>query len=162
MAKIEYRFNPFELVGVDPEEVSSRKKKEILSEVADFVLESILSDCDDLRSPVTGGKFKKLSSDYSVAKKKQGGSPVPNLVLDGDMLSSIRTKRQSDEISIYIPSGLQAKKADNHCKFSPESESTPVPARKFIPNSDKDETFRPAIRKGIREIIQNALDEGDE
>lgn len=159
MTKIEYRFDPFEIAGVDPDDVPKSVREEILSDVADFTLKSVLDDCADKKSPVTGSAFRKLSKDYAILKKKQGGKPVPNLELDGDMLGALRVKKSSTEISLYIPSGKQALKADNHNKFSAESESTPVPARKFIPNAEKDESFRPAIKKGIREIVLNAFEE---
>lgn len=162
MVKIEYLFDPFEIAGVDPDDVSKKVRDEILSDVADFTLKSVLDDCADQKSPVTGSAFRKLSKDYSVLKKKQGGKPVPNLELDGDMLSALRVKKEKTEIRMYIPSGKQALKADNHNKFSSESEGTSVPARKFIPNSEKDESFRPAIKRGIRDIVLEAFDENRE
>lgn len=157
--KIGYTFDPFELAGVDPEDVPKSVREEILTSVAEFTLSSVLSDVGDLKSPVTGSAFKKLSKDYAVLKKKSGKSPVPNLQLDGDMLDALSVKKSDTEVTLYIPSGKQALKADNHNKFSPESEGTAVPARKFIPNSAKSESFRPAIRQGIKDIVRQAFDD---
>jgi hypothetical protein len=157
--KVQFTFDPFEMAGVDPNDVSADVREEILSDVADFTLKSVLEDCADLKSPVTGGAFRKLSKDYAVAKKKQGGKPVPNLQLEGDMLDALSVKTKKTEVSLYMPAGKQALKADNHNKFSSESEGTSLPPRKFIPNEDKGETFRPAIRKGIRDIVKKAFED---
>lgn len=157
--KIEYKFDPFELAGIDIEDIPRAKRSEVLETVSNYVLESVLSDVGGKRSPVTGESFKPLSPAYKVLKKKKGGTPVPNLEMDGDMLNALKVKKGSSEISLYIPSGKQALKADNHNKFSPESKNTPVPARKFIPNASEDETFRPAIIKGIKGILKDAIEE---
>ncbi len=157
--KIEYKFDPFELAGIDRSELSKSKVDDVLETVSNYVLESVLSDVGGRRSPVTGDTFKALSPSYKAIKKKKGGTPVANLELDGDMLNALKIKKSSGELSLFIPSGKQALKADNHNKFSPESKGTPVPARKFIPNESENESFRPAIIKGIKSIIKDALDE---
>lgn len=161
--KIEYKFDPFELAGVEVDSIPRAKRADVIEAVGNYVLESVLSDVGGKKSPVTGEAFAPLSSKYKAIKKKKGGTPVANLELDGDMLNALKiTKAKGSELKLYIPPGKQALKADNHNKFSAASKGTPVPARKFIPNDKEDETFRPQIIKGIKSIITDALEGNEE
>jgi hypothetical protein len=163
MPKIEYSFNPFELVdpGFDTDKMPRAKKSEMLDQIADFILDSVREDCESLKSPVDGSKFPKLSPEYKAKKKKLGGSGNPDLELTGSMLNGIKTKSSAstDEVKIYVTGRQNQLKADNHNKFSSESKGTSVPARKFIPNDDEDETFRPGILRGIKSIVSEFMDE---
>lgn len=154
---VEYLFDPFEIAGIDRDKIPKRVQNAILSDVADYVLESTLSDVGGQKSPVTGRAFPKLSKDYLSQKKKEGGTGIANLELHGDMLDSLFVKKSGDQLRMSVSASQQAK-ADGHNNFSGESL---IPQRKFIPNADEGETFRPEIRKGIRSIILGLLeDEG--
>jgi hypothetical protein len=161
MPKIEYRFDPFELAELDfdPDLIPRAKREELLEEISDFVTDAIREDCENRKSPVDGSAFPKLSADYKKKKQAMGGAGVPDLELTGDMLNGMRTKTAKGEIAVYISGKQNQLKADNHNKFSPESKDTPVPARKFIPNSEEDETFRPAIVRGIKKIIRDFIED---
>lgn len=153
--KVEFIFDPFEMSGVDSSELDAATVSAVLSDVKDYVLEAVLSDTADLTSSVTGRQFPKLSPQYAKAKKAQGAKPIPNLELDGDMLSALRVTRSGSSLKLHVLAS-QADKADGHNNHSGESS---LPARKFIPSEDLGETFRPAIRSGIKDIVMLALDE---
>jgi hypothetical protein len=156
--KVEYKFDPFKITGLDDSGLTKKQKKEILDDIADLVLTSVLDFVGSSKSPVTGDKFQKLKPEYKKIKLKEGGTPVANLELHGDMLDSLKVKNAGDELILTV-SKDQMPKADNHNKFSPESKKTPVPARKFIPNADEDETFTKVIIKEIKSHIKDKIDE---
>ena len=150
--KVTYTLNLAEkLKGIkDPSEV----KKEI----GNYLIEQILSDVGQAKSPVTGRDFKGLSTNYRKFKKNYSSSSIANLELHGDMLDSLKFEDVGkNKIEIGIFNKQEAQKADNHNKFSQASLKTNVPKRQFIPK--KGESFRPAIRKEIEEIIDKALSE---
>lgn len=149
--KVAFEFDPFELVGRDKSEATREQRREILDQVADYVLESVLSDVGDSRSPVTGKAFKKLDSDYAKKKKADGGTPVANLLMDGDLLDSLLVKKKGEKLILTV-SEDQMGKADGHNNHSGDS---PLPKRQFIP--EEDQTFRPSIRSGIEAIIDDVL-----
>lgn len=160
MADVKYTFDPFELAGISRRGVSSEKREEVMSRVADYVKESVLNDVGNTRSPVTGRKFKGLSTKgkdggYRAQKARQGGTPVPNLELDGAMLGSLEVEQGERRLTLTVGSDQQDK-ADGHNNFSGKSK---LPERKFIPNAADDETFRPAIRDGIKQIIDTVIEE---
>ena len=159
MSRVEYVFDPFELVGIDPAKLKGGAKDEALDEIADFVLESVLTDVGNQKSPVTGREFKRLSKDYAEKKKAEGGTPVPNLEMEGDLMDSVRVKKRGRKLVLTVDGELEQLKADNHNKFSPESKATAVPARKFIPNAEEGESFRPDIRRGIKELLSDYLED---
>lgn len=153
--KVAYEFDPFELVGRDKSEATREQRRQILEQVADYVLESVLSDVGDSRSPVTGRNFKKLDADYAKKKKAEGFTPAPNLLAEGDLLDSLLVRKDGDKLVLTV-SDDQMEKADGHNNFSGDSK---IPRRPFIPDEDQSETFRPAIRAGIEEIIADVLGE---
>ena len=131
-------------------------KNEVITEVADYVKESILSYVGGTKSPVDNQPFDKLSKKYEKRKGKLSSSAVPNLELTGKMLDSLEYKPYRGGFEIGIFDETQAQKADNHCKFSAKSKSTPLPQRQFIPK--KDEGFARPIEKGIKDIIKEYTD----
>lgn len=144
---VSFEFDPFELTGEELPE--GAKAKDVLEDVAQYVLEETLSHVGEEKSPVAGhGAFKKLSKAYASKKRADGHPPVPNLLFTGDMLDALKTKRRGNKVIIEI-SGKQGDKADGHNNHSGESE---LPLRRFIPTED--ETFKPKILDGIRRIIK--------
>jgi hypothetical protein len=158
MAKgdVEFSFDPFELVGLKPpEDVKKSELRDLYENIANYVLESVLSDVGDGRSPVNGRAFKGLSKDYKKEKVKEGGQPIPNLELHGDMMSALFCDPKRDGIILSVADD-QMDKADGHNNFSGKSK---LPERKFIPDKAKGETFRPEIRNGIRDLIEAFIDD---
>lgn len=154
--KVQYKFDPFKLVGISKRKIDDKDK--VLKDVKDYVLEQVLDHIGDSVSPVTGKQFKALKKSYKTLKNKEGGTPVPNLELTGSMLDSLKVEIEGDKLVLKV-SESEAPKADNHNKFSAASKRTPLPARKFIPNSRDDETFSSDIIKGIKGIIEDASEE---
>lgn len=145
--KVEYEFNPFKELGIDPPE---KGKKKVLDAVGGYLVTAIIDYCGEQNSPVAGrGKFKKLSKDYAAYKKSQGKPPIPNLELFGDMLDALKFKVSGDSIILAIK-GKQGDKADGHCNHSGESD---LPERRFIP--DDRETFKRPILDGVRSILKD-------
>lgn len=157
MAKVEFVFDPFELVGLTEKKEDAKRSDiaDILDRVSDFILESVLVDIGDKRSPVTGRNFVKLSQDYAKFKKKEGHPAIPNLLFTGDLLDSIKVVKQKGMLKLTVEEDQQGK-ADGHNNFSGQSE---LPRRPFIPNKKAGETFRPEIRDGIAQIINDVLEE---
>ncbi len=132
--------------------------RDVKREIGNYLVEQILADVGETKSPVNGRNFKKLTKKYEEFKKEFSSSSIPNLELHGDMLDSLTFKDiGGGKIEVGIFDKSEAQKADNHCKFSSASETTKVPKRQFIPKPN--ETFRPAIRKEIEEIINQAISE---
>lgn len=154
--KVEYKFDPFKITGLDDSGLTKKQKKEILDDIADLVLTSVLDFVGSSKSPVTGDRFAPLSKEYAV--KEHGGNRKSHLELSGDMLDSIKVKNAGEELVLTVAKD-QMPKADNHNKFTPESKKTGVPPRKFIPNAEEDETFSKVIIKEIKAHIEDKIDE---
>jgi len=147
---VEYQFDPFELTGLKkPRGVD---KREILKEVGEFVLESVLDKVGGTNSPVSGhGRFKRLTKKYKARKVAQGGAPVPDLELEGDLLDSLRAPIRNGKLVLKVTPS-QNDKADGHNNHSGKSE---IPTRRFIPKKKDGETFKKDIIKGMRRIIKS-------
>jgi hypothetical protein len=157
MGKVKFDFDPFEIAGVDPKDIPASKREETLELIADFVLESVLSYVGDGNSPVSGhGKFPALSKDYKKRKVAEGGTPVPNLLLEGDLLDSLTVKRSRNTLTLTVDGALEDKKADNHNGFGIYGTPT-LPERRFIPAEN--EMFKRDITEGIKRFVEDALDE---
>ena len=161
--KVEFVFSPFDFITVKQADkldgLTSSQKAEIVDKVRDFLLEAIPSDMASQTSSVTGSKFEPLSKEYAKAKKAAGKGTKANLIFEGDLIDSIRVRKGSDYRLKLTVLDSQMGKADGHNNHSGDS---PLPRRAFIPNADDDETFRPAIRKEIKSIVQSALEEFSE
>jgi len=155
--KVEFTFDPFELVGEDKEGLSPAEVKQVMNDVGDFVLTSVLDDTANQVSAVYGDKWDALSPDYKKVKKAKGGKPVANLELEGDMLSALNIVKRSNSLTLSVR-GDQADKADGHNNHSGESK---LPLRRFVPSEADGDTFSPKIMKGIENIIQNVKDSAD-
>jgi hypothetical protein len=148
---VEFEFKPFEELGIEaPKGIN---KDRALEQVGDYILESVLSYVADQNSPVAGyGSFPKLNKEYKKRKAEEGGSPIPNLELSGDMLSAMRIIVKDDSVVLRI-SGKEGDKADGHNNHSGDSE---LPLRRFIP--DEGETFKKSILGGVKRIIDSFED----
>lgn len=147
--KIQFEFDPFEELGLEPPERTSDKRA-ALREAAEFINEKILDRVGDAMSPVAGrGRFKKLTKEYAAEKALEHGSPIANLELSGEMLDALKSTVKGDKIVTGI-SGSQAGKADGHNNFSGDS---PLPERRFIPKADDGETYKRDILDGVKSIL---------
>jgi hypothetical protein len=132
--------------------LTSDQRRAISEEVGEFLKEQVVLSINALESPISGGKFKKtLSPEYKKEKVKQGGSPVPNLQLSGEMLDSLdyRVTSKGIELGVFGPAALRA---DGHNNLSGESE---LPERKFLP--DIGESFKSSIKGEVEKIIQDKI-----
>ena len=153
--EVAYEFDPFDIAGVDPDTLTASQRKAVLDEVTDFILESVLLDVAESRSPVTGRAFKGLNKDYRAIKEDEGGTPVPNLELTGDLMDSLEVVKGKRGKLVLTVSDDQQGKADGHNNHSGDSK---LPRRPFIPDAARGETFRPKIREGIEAIIEDLLE----
>lgn len=150
MAKVEFRFDPFKLVGESRSGLTQSEIAEVYRETADLILEKTEQSLDAGESPVDGVTFKILKKKY--ADRQKGGDRTPNLLLTGDMWDAMRVRREGDKL-VHTVLASQQPKADNHNKFSAASKKTPLPPRPFIPR--KGETYRQEILDAIGEIIDS-------
>lgn len=144
--KVEYWFDPFE--GL---ELKGKDKSNALQEAADLLLESILSDVADSKSPVSGDDFPELNEEY--ADREHSGDKISRLELSGDLLGSLVVKPYKGGILVTVPNKQQGK-ADGHNNFSGKSK---LPLRQFIPKAD--ESFRKDITDEIQAIAEDFMEE---
>ena len=156
--KVAFEFDPFEMLGLD-EPKSRADRRAALEEIADYVRTEVLQYVGDSTSPVRGGAWKaSLSPAYAKLKKEISGNTTANMELTGDMLDALEcvvTSRGTLELRI---AGSEAPKADGHNNFSGKSE---LPAREFIPNESKGQTFKQPILNGMKQIAQAFMDDDD-
>lgn len=147
---IKFEFNPFKQLGVELPEGAD--KRDALEGAAEFLREKVIEYMGQGNSPVAGyRKFPALSKDYKREKVSQGGAPIPNLELAGDLKDAIEVYVKGNRIGLKI-TGKEGKKADGHCNHSGESE---LPLRRFVPDSEEDETWKKSILQGIGRIIES-------
>lgn len=136
---------------VNLDRIPSSIRGEVLNEIGNYIITSILDDVGGGLSPVTGKRFKSLDQEY--ADEEKGGDKLPNLELEGDMLGALNYRIDGNEIIYGITDEDQAAKAYGHNtgmkghKFLENK----VPVRKFIPNPD--EQLRLEIRNGINNLL---------
>lgn len=156
--KVAYEFDPFELLGIDAPK-SKADLKAALNEMADYVRTEVLQYVGDSKSPVKNGAWQsKLSPAYAKIKREISGVATANMELTGDMLDALEcvvTSRGTLELRI---TGPEAAKADGHNNFSGQSS---LPAREFIPNEDKGQTFKQPILNGMKQIARSFIDDED-
>jgi hypothetical protein len=155
--KIRFDFDPEEETGI---KIDPDKRDEALAKVADYVRDSVLSYCGDTTSPVAGeGSFPALSKAYKKKKAEISSSVEPNLELYGDMLDSVEVVQvKGKKLRIQVGTD-QNDKADGHCNFSGKSK---LPRRRFIPNGKEGQTFKRDIISGMRDILIEYEDGGDQ
>ena len=131
-----------------PDELASLVS--LKEEVAEFVLEQVLLSVGGAESPVEGESFPSLSEDYTEKKIGEGGTPVPNLELEGDMLSALDYRITDVGFDIGFFGTSEAWKADGHLNFSGLSQ---IPTRRFLPGEGQ--SFDAPIVATVEDIINN-------
>jgi hypothetical protein len=138
----------------DLDKVPKSLRSELVNEVGDYLVQSILDYVGEAKSPVSGGKYKsKLNPNY--AKAMKGGDTLANLDLNGDMLNALTFKADisSGKITVGIFDEEQAIKSYNHNK------GDTLPKRQFIP--EEDQKLKSEIIRGVNRIISEYLEEED-
>lgn len=152
---VKYDFDPFEIAGVSRRKFSDSDIQDIMSDVSDLVKEKVLDYVGSGESPVSGvRKFKALNEKY--AKEQKGGSRLPNLELEGDMLNAVKVIPKGKKLRLTLDEDQQDK-ADGHNNFSGLSN---LPPRRFVPKEDDGQTFKEDIIKHIRDIVLEKLPDG--
>jgi hypothetical protein len=145
---VKFDFNPLGGIGV---KLPSDKRDEILEDVSNYVLESVLEKIGDSESPVTGKSFKRLSKRYAEKVDRK----IATMDETGELLDSIEVRRIGNKLRLTVSDDKQPI-ADGHNDFSGASQ---LPRRPFIPDEKRGEDFTKEIRKGIQDIIDEHLDE---
>lgn len=150
MAKIQFKFNPFQKTGI---KVPEEDRDDALDEVADFLKEAVLDSVAQARSPVYGTKWKGLSSEYKKRKAEESSSTTANLELTGEMLDHFDVVVQSGgKLSVEVSGDRDAvNKARGHNQHSGD-EHPFLPVRRFIP--EPSEFFTSTIENGIKRILK--------
>jgi len=147
--KVKYVFDP---IG----DLKIVNKQAVLEEISDLIKDEILAHVGDGDSPVKGeGKFKKLDPKY--AKKEKFGDPNPNLDLTGAMLDNLVVRPIKGKIEVFVEgsSNLMRGKVEGHNQH--DSSLTPrIEKRRFIPAESQ--TFKPAIMRTIKDILQENIE----
>jgi len=140
--------------------IPRNKRKEAKELVGVYLLDAILNDTDNAKSPVSGKKYQALSSDYKAFKKKKGKGTKANLRLNEKMLPKLKSKNTVKGVKILMRTGLEKElaKAYNHNvgdtlpkrDFLPDDDGAPVKPR--LKGSDQ---FRSDIVRGIDDILED-------
>lgn len=146
--KVMFDFNPLKGVRLK----SETAKKQARQAVKEYVLEEVLSQVGEGRSPVTGRKWAKLTKQY--AEREKFGSRLANLELTGRMLDSVRVLEKGNQLRLTVTQSQQ-KKADGHNNFSGLSS---LPERRFVPDGKANQTFNKKIQKGIQTVLARFKD----
>ncbi len=155
MAKVTYRLD------IDFDGIPRGERVEAKNEIGEAVISAILDDLGGAVSPVTGGRFRRLSKSYAAVKRDESSSVIPNMELSGDMLDSLTFRRVEGGIEIGFFQAKQAEKAAGHNHFTGFPKST-LPVRKSIPDEAKKERFRPGIRDLVEGILRDFKDSDDD
>lgn len=137
-----------------PDYLDESERTDLMKEIGDFVLTSMLDLLADGHSPVKGaGDLSKLTTKY--ADNQKDGDRTPNMELGGDLLDSLTYEADAYGVKIGTWSDKQAIKAYGHItgfKGHPWLDGKVEP-RKLLP-SDK-EQFVQDIQDGIQMIIDD-------
>jgi hypothetical protein len=147
ISQSEVSFN-FEIPNFD--EVPTSVRDQLVDEIGEFLLDSILDYVGESKSPVAGGRFKRELSD---AYKKIAGKDNANLDLTGSMLDSMQIIPNYEDgvVTIGIFDEDEAPKAYNH------QVGDTLPVRQMIPNDG--ELLKAEILRGVGRIIEEYLSE---
>lgn len=133
------------------DKVSDRDESDLKKQVGDYLVEAILKNVSEGKSPVQGGGWtRKISTPYKKIKSKYSSKLYANMELHGDMLDALKYEPTEDGIEIGIFDETQVPKADGHNNFSGKSK---LPERRFIPKEDQ--KFKKDILQEVATILTN-------
>ena len=139
-------------------EGTTKLQREAIKEiVGETILEGIAQRTSQQKSPVAGGQYKSgLSESY----RKQKGSNVADLVLQGDMLNSIKVKttKTGKTVELVIDDETEAAKSYHHNTGSRPAGNF-LPKRQFLPTK-KDGEFTKTILNKIKKKVKQIKGEG--
>lgn len=132
-------------------------KQKLLRKIGNTLLKEIREWSKKQISPVNGKKHQKLDSKYATQKQKKVGNKKANLILEDNMLNSIkmRSKPSENKVILEITDSTEKKKSFNHNQA--KSKAAPLPMRRFLPTAKKDKFIKP-ITQDITSIIRKAKD----
>lgn len=134
--------------------LTARQKKEIRSQVGEYIVEQTAIAISKLQSPIEGGEFKKtLSPLYKKKKESEVGTNVPNLEYEGIMLDELSFEETDKGIKVGV-FGERAPAADGHNNLSGDSQ---LPARQFLPKEG--EEYKSKYKSDIERIISDVVAE---
>lgn len=145
-----------DLSGIPSSSIASAKQ-----EVGDYLIEEILRNVGDGKSPVNGENWKRLSKQY--ADEFKGGNTTPTMQLFGDLLDSLKAEDVGSDLLKIGHFGAQAPKADGHNQLSVEAKlwaaAKDFPKRRYIPGEGQ--KFKSSIERGIDEILGSYREKED-
>jgi len=155
-SKISFKVNLVDLVPLEElDQLTQSTKKEVATELGEFIVDKILSDTSSQRSSVTGQQWQGLSKDYKKTKTKIAVGKA-NLELHGDMLNALKARSDYEGVEVGVFTKKEAQKADGHCHYGIFGESK-LPIRRFIPNGE-DTTLRPGIMSQVIRVAKELVD----
>lgn len=121
-------------------------------DAGEAALEKIVDYMDRQKSPVKGFRrnFERLQNErYKAYKQKRVGNKKANLRLTGNMIESLDVDADDDSFTIsVVGNSSDIAKAYNHI------EGDTVASRPFLPNEDRNQTFKADVVKAIKEAIK--------
>lgn len=131
-----------------------RVRDRVAEEVGNYLVETTLISIEQGKSPVSGeGNFKALSKNYAELKKREGGTPKPNLELNGDLKDQLDFEVTKDGVRIGV-FGDRAPAADGHNNLSGKSA---LPKRRFLPSEGQN--YKRDTVKEVERIIADVIAE---
>lgn len=136
------------------EKVPKSKRDELLDEIGEYLLDSVLDYVGEAKSPVAGGRYKSTLSEAYADSQKMGDTTA-NLDLTGGMLNSLQiiTDPSSGTVTIGIFDTDETPKAYNH------QVGDTIPQRQFLPNEG--ENFKAEILRGVGRILSEYIEDED-
>jgi hypothetical protein len=136
------------------QKLPKRVRDRIADEVGNYLVETTLISIEQGKSPVSGeGSFKALSPDYKALKKREGGTPKPNLEFNGDLKDQLNFEQTKNGVKVGV-FGDRAGAADGHNNLSGKSK---LPKRRFLP--DEGQNYKSDTRKEVDRIIADIIAE---
>ena len=121
--------------------VPKEKRKEVTELIGITLVDSISEYTGRGNSPVSKGEYKKKMAD---------GKTTSDLYETGAMLGNFKVNGLMNKVRIEITKNKEKLKSYNH------NTGDTLPVRKFLPDDTKEEKFKPAIMKRVKEIIDDA------
>ena len=121
--------------------VPKDKRMETTELVGLALIDSIGEYTSRGNSPVSKGEYKKKMAD---------GKTLSDLYESGAMFGNLKVDALMSKVRIKLTKPKEKLKGYNH------NTGDTLPVRKFLPNDESGEKFKPAIMKKVMEIINDA------